>query len=549
VRARARPPSEVLRLQRAAAESLRREVLGEVDARGYFRDFRRHVRGHRRELTDQALASACADSDILYLGEFHPLLICQRFAADLLASLAARGRSTILGVEFVYTRQQPLLDRRQLGELDDRAFLRRIHYREEWGYPWEGYRDLLDRARALGVPVRALDATPRAGVGALRRRDEHAARQIETIVERHPGARLVVLFGESHLSPNHIPAKVATLLARKGLARRAVTIYQSPDEVYWSVASVPPPHPRVVEVAERVYAVLSATPLEKYEAYRQVLERWRDDVPPDEEVDLTPAVHHLIHALLGWLGIRRYRFRVRHRAGWDDELSDTLPEVYGGPEASDILPEVLAEHRRTGPEIAEATATLARRGALYDSRANVMFLTRYLPGPAAAEGARYLRAALSGRLYDPPEETWADPAARAYGAAYNEALAYLGARLVDPSGDALTGDEVQALRDAGVDNGTDVAQIEARVRWLAAHRLAEQSGRRSPGQELLAPLRADRPLRRALSKELGHRLGRVLLDRVRRGELEGRRLRELFARPLDATSAPKRVFELLRQER
>jgi uncharacterized iron-regulated protein len=102
VRARAtRPASDVLRLQRAAAESLRREVLGEVDARGYFRDFRRHVRGHLRELSDDALAAACAESDLIYVGEFHPLVACQRFAAELLESLAASRRPTILGVEFV----------------------------------------------------------------------------------------------------------------------------------------------------------------------------------------------------------------------------------------------------------------------------------------------------------------------------------------------------------------------------------------------------------------------------------------------------------------
>jgi hypothetical protein len=108
---------------------------------------------------------------------------------------------------------------------------------------------------------------------------------------------------------------------------------------------------------------------------------------------------------------------------------------------------------------------------------------------------------------------------------------------------------VEALRDTAQGPGIDGARLEARVRWLDAHRLAEGAGKRGPTAELLGPLRADRPLRRALAKELGHRLGRVLLERVRRGELEGRRLRELFARSLDAATAPKRVFDLLRDER
>jgi hypothetical protein len=540
---------DLVRRQRADVSRLRRELLGRASAGAYLRDLSRQLRGPFEPASEHDLLEACATADLIYLAEFHALAACQRFAAAVLGRLAQSGRPVAVAVEFVYTRQQHVLDLRQDGRIDDNAFLRRIHYREDWGYPWEGYRDLLDRARDAGSRVFGIDASPRAGARGLRRRDEHAARRIDAILSDRPGTRLLVLYGETHLSRNHLPRRVRARLARRGAAATELTVFQDPDVVYWELASSAAAVPPCVRVDPTTWAVFHGSPLEKYEAYRQVLERWREDVPPDEEVDLTPAVHHLIDSLLRWLELRPSRCRVRHRAGWVDEMQDAYPEVYGGPDAAALLPEILAEHRRTADEIREAERTLATRGAVYDSRANVLFLTRYLPGPAAGEAARFLRAALSGKLHDPPEGSWPDPAARAYGAAYNEALAFLGARLVDPSGDVLTSADRSALALAAAPVDPPGLDADRRAEWLEAHRRVERSQDATPGDAILAPLRADRSLRRALAREVGHRLGRVLFDEVRAGRLGARALRRLFSRRLAASDAAACVLGLLRSRR
>ncbi len=545
-RKKGRGVSQILERQKAAADLLRREVLGSSLAHPYFRDLNRQLRSWRGPVSARDVQDACLSARIVYLGEFHALDACQHFAADLLERMAKGRKSRLaLGVELFFTRQQALLDRRQAGQIDDSTFLRRAHYREEWGYPWDGYRLLLDRARSMKVPVFALDSSPRGGFDGLSRRDTHAARQIAHLVEA--GYRLLVLFGESHLSPNHIPRRVRHRLDRSGTACETVTVYQDPDSVYWSLLSRGDALPRAVRIDNTAYAVFHTSPLEKYEAYRQVLERWREDVPHDEEVDLTPAVHHLIGALLRWLGIRTERTRVRHRAGWVEDLADTLPEVHTGSEATDLLVPILLEHHRSRDEIAEARILLERRGALYESRSNTMFLARYLPGRAAGEGARFLRAALTGRLYNPPEESWNDPVARAYGAAYNEALAHLGARLVDPASDYVSGGEGLALAAAGpFGAGPDSALGDRMVEWLEAHRRFEESGDVEPPAKLMGPLRRLRSLRRALARDLGQRIGRVVVERVRRGEIDRRGLRHMFSRPLVPARAQRLVLELLR---
>lgn len=528
--------------QRAASERLRRELAAADGTlrHPYFRDLRRDT---ARPATPTSLAqvlAACEGADVVYLGDFHAVRASQEFAARLLTFLSARPRPTVLGVEFVYTRQQRLLDLRQRRDLDDDEFLRRIHYREEWGWPWEGYRELLDAARAGGIPVVALDRAPRGGVDRIAPRDEHAARRITSALVERPGCRVVVFFGESHLSRRHLPRRVAERAGRLGIAPREVRIHQDPDATYWALLSAGEPVPEAVRYDHGAFAVFHVSPLTKYEAYRQSLDRWKGDVPPDEEVDLTPAVHHLIDVLRGWLGVRRSA-RLRHRAGWEEDLADAYPDVYGGAEAFCLVEPILREHGRSPEEIAEARQRLEARGVHYESRSNTIFIARYAPGRAAAEAALFLRAALTGRLFQPAEPSEADPADRAYGAAYNEALAYLGARLVDPGSDVVARD---ARRVLAASDGDEAGQ---RLAWLEAHRRFEGSGAAVPPRSLLVPLRASRSLRRALARDLGHRLGRAWFEAVRAGALATPALRRLFTTPLDPPRARRVVVRWLRR--
>jgi hypothetical protein len=286
------------------------------------------------------------------------------------------------------------------------------------------------------------------------------------------------------------------------------------------------------------FAIFHTPPLARYECYRQVLERWRGETPPDEDVDLTPAVHHLMDTLVGWMGLRPDRHRLRHRAGWIDDLQDAYPEVYCGTDAGQLLGPILAEHGRTRAEIREARRLLAGRDALYDARSNTFFLLRYLPGSAAGEAARFLRVALSGRLHRDIDAVASDPRERLYGAAYNEGLAYLGARLIDPASDFVAG---RGERPS--------AERNRRKHWLEAHRVFEASGSSDLPAALMAPLRGSRETRRALARDLGRRLGRVLYDRVVRGKLSPSRLRELFTQDLDPPRATREVLRLLRSSR
>jgi len=531
------PAKNLIERQQQAAEHLRQELMGSDGSldHPYFRSFERLSRDYEAPVALADVHAAASRAGILYIGDFHAVPAYQRFAAELLERVARHAGRMALGVEFVYTRQQRFLDRRQAGEITDDEFLGRIHYDEEWGYPWEGYRELLDRARSLDVAVLALDASPRGGFTTLVQRDDHAARRIAAFAGDRPDTTLMVFFGETHLTADHIPRRVRKRLERAGIERDEVVVLQSPDRLYWGALSREDSLPEAVRIDDRTFAALHTAPLQKYEAYRQVLERWEADVPAEEEVDLTPAVHHLIELLLQWIGIRATRRRLQHRAGWTDELIDVFPEVYSGSQAFELLEPILAEHGRTAEEIEEARGMLRRRGAFYESRSNALFLRRYLPGPAAGESARFLRAALTGRLFIVSEDFAADPVGAAYGAAYNEALAHLGSRLVDPTTECFD----RTVEDRGAGDGHE--------RWLEAHRSFEATRRRRPPDDLNERMLQSRPLRRAVARDLGRRVGAILFERVQTGALDQSELRRLFTRRLAPGQVVRLMLRWLRQ--
>ena len=87
--------------------------------------------------------------------------------------------------------------------------------------------------------------------------------------DAHSDARLLVLMGESHLAPKHLPLQVRETLP----GERVVTVLQNVDAIYWQVADGNGAHPPAVRVSEDVVCVFNATPMEKYESSQVYLER------------------------------------------------------------------------------------------------------------------------------------------------------------------------------------------------------------------------------------------------------------------------------------
>ena len=252
--------------------------------RKYLKDFSQAFRSYDSVLDPEHMRSMVGAADLVLIGDYHALPAAQRFAASLLEERAQPGdRPVILGVETIFARDQHILDEWWRREIDDAELRQRIRFDLDWGYDWEPFYQLLVTAREYAEGVYGLDCMPREDLRKIGARDRHAAHKIGEIRQRHPNAALVVLFGESHLAPGHLPR----LLREQLPEERTLTVLQNVDALYWHAAGEQSESVEAVRVANDVVCVFNSTPLEKYESYRLHLSRWgRSD---EEGPDLVPT--------------------------------------------------------------------------------------------------------------------------------------------------------------------------------------------------------------------------------------------------------------------
>src|SRR5467141_3650515 len=229
-----------LRSRRSAAqlhalEGVEREIRANDPngRRKYLKDFSAAYRSYQAVLDNTQVQEKMRAADLVLVGDYHALPACQRFAAALLEQRALVGdRPVVLGVETIFARDQHILEEWWRREIDESELRQRIRFDLDWGYDWTPFYELLVAARDHGEAVYGLDCMPRESLRKIGARDRHAAAKLAEIRERHPDAVIFVLFGESHLAPEHLPR----LLREEMPVARIVTVLQNVDALYWLAA-------------------------------------------------------------------------------------------------------------------------------------------------------------------------------------------------------------------------------------------------------------------------------------------------------------------------
>src|SRR5579864_9752982 len=194
--------------------------------RKYLRDYSNAFRSYESVINSQDLMATVKAADIILIGDYHALPSAQRFAATLLEQRAQPGdRPIVLGVETIFARHQHILEEWWRREIDEEELRQRIRFDLDWSYEWPPFYELLVTAREHADAVYGLDCLPRDDLRKIAARDQHAGDKIAEMRQRHPGAVILILFGESHLAPGHLPCS----LEEKLPAERTLTILQNVD--------------------------------------------------------------------------------------------------------------------------------------------------------------------------------------------------------------------------------------------------------------------------------------------------------------------------------
>jgi len=414
-----------LRSRRSAAQlraltEVKREIQSTDNSgrRKYLREFTHAFRSYQRVLTAKDVEIALGQSDIVLIGDYHALAASQRFAAAMIELRAQPGdRPVVLGVETIFARDQHILDAWWRREIEEDELRRRIRFDLEWGYDWSPFYQLLVTAREHCDGIYALDCMPRHDLRKIGARDRHAAHKIAEIRTRHPKAAIMVLFGESHLAPSHLPKRLQDELSDE----RMITVLQNVDALYWRAAGEKPESIDAVQMADDIFCVFNSTPLEKYESYRLHLSRWgRAD---NEGLDLAPAIYNLIDSLAGFLGIDRYS---AHNTTQPKFLVDMLPEIFTG-EPDQPLERILDRFGTRPHQVEDALLKVDDHGCVYLPQINAFYVREFKMTYAAKECSRFLHHACRGL----PQKGRAQPIGELSKVGkLEDALAHLGSRIL-----------------------------------------------------------------------------------------------------------------------
>ena len=79
--------------------------------------------------------------------------------------------------------------------------------------------------------------------------------------------------------------EVRRLLASRNLEKRSVRVLQNVEEIYWQLVESGQEHQDVVRLGRGSWCVFNASPIAKYESYRQTINRWKSESADDDQLD------------------------------------------------------------------------------------------------------------------------------------------------------------------------------------------------------------------------------------------------------------------------
>lgn len=540
IRARRRTAAQQLALLQVKREIRATDPHGRLK---YIRDFSEAFRDYHRTLSATELQQHYSSADILLVGDYHALAASQEFAAGLIGQLAPDGQRLVLALEMIFSRDQFVLDEWLRGEISDDELRGGIRYDDEWGYEWEPIVRILRQARKYGCQVYGIDLKPRGNMRRIGARDRHAAAQIAQIRRAHPGARVLTLFGEAHLAPNHLPQWLRALRPRD----RVLTVLQNVDEVYWKAAGELTDTVNAVQVADDVVCVFNSTPLEKYESYRICIGNWRT---APSEPDLAPTFYNLVDAFLRSMGLEQYSPATGSHAS---ALAEDYPEVCAARGRREFE-KLLARKTIPAAERRPVLDKLRYRGSVYSSKHNLFLVKRFQITQAAEEAVRFVQSECRGAACASGPWKGSSHQDQFYFDVMDHALITFGARMLLPHYPVLRSTAVRSNGMAQIvdDRYAPFTEKDRRkmAEFLVLHKESEGHAR----------LRADLPRviatgiasagqkREFLVRNLGLMLGAEIHEAYVAGKLSKSYLRSLFFRKIHLPGMAKKMyFELARR--
>lgn len=220
----------------------------------------------------EQIKNSVLNSHVIYIGDFHTFDQNIRNVLRVIKFIIGNKEECIIGLEMIHSEHQIFIDAFLERHITELELLESINYHNSWRFPWTHYKLIFDIARKNDLKIIGLNTE-----GSLPERDRFAAKQIIESYKNHPKAKLIVLYGELHITPSKMPQDVLNL--NPNISH--TIIHQNLDEVYWEFIKTGKEQ-GIVSFNDFEFCIISAPPWIKYES----MIYWYENLCDDPDFDI-----------------------------------------------------------------------------------------------------------------------------------------------------------------------------------------------------------------------------------------------------------------------
>ena len=457
---------ELLALHRRIFEENKRRIdRSTIDDTGELKRYRgaytRACGSYRSVASFGDVVDAALDADVVYVGDYHTSKQSQKTFLKLAKRIQDAGREVVFALELVQKKHQGAVDRFLAGQLGEAAFLEAIRFRKNWPFDnWENFRPIFALAREAKTRVVGIDAKI-GGSESLSLRDAFSGEVIAREIAgrgaagrngaRPPRPVVLVLIGDLHIAPSHLPAAVDRALAARGAPRsKPLLVFQNSERIYWRLAAEELERSaEVVRVDERSFCVMNTPPIILQQTYLNWLEREEDVL---DYADARTEFLTLLRRIAGFLELPL-----------PPEAEEV--EVYTCGDLS-FLHRLRARRVFREHEIDEIKRQILSAESYFIPRGKMVYLANLSTNHAAEEASHYLKVLCA------PEELPKERSAAFYANALHEAIGFFGSKIINDRRKTPHEDEFRRLLRTGADDYGPSARRIARL--VLAHKEIEK---------------------------------------------------------------------------
>jgi uncharacterized iron-regulated protein len=520
------PREELLKIQKEIFRRNREWIEDSISVRekgfeAYQRNYRRHVSRFDHASSLEELKEALAESDIVYVGDYHTNPQSQRGFLRILKMMIEMTNFLVIALELIHKRSQPAIDAYLTGEIDEETFLRRIHLRRRWYFDlWKNFQPVFDFAKYHRLKIYGVESAPSAR-STLKSRDEACAKKLVEILQRSPEHKLLILIGDLHIAPEHLPAAVEARLKKEKIQKKSLILYQNSEDIYWKLAAMKMEEKtEIVRIDERSFCIVNTPPIVWQQSYVNWLEH------EEGEIDFADPKHsflELADRIAGFLEISLPSAKDEVEVFTCGDLS-FLERLEGDPDF-------------TKKEIQTIKKQILASQSYYIPKKKIAYLASLSLNHVAEEASHFIRHLCAG------DEFPREPQDAFYANALHEALGFFGSKTINHHRKCHHEKDFASLilyfRNAGGKIPRDRSQELDIAHVVLELKDLEKKGRLIPSGRVL---RQKSDLFFGVTHALGYMLGDRLYYALMAEKVRKEEIRDLFFNPFEREGEPGEVY-------